>query len=287
MTVKSRTDSWHQLAQRFDVFFVDLWGVLIDGEQCFPYAVEWLTFLKNRGKAVVLISNTPTLGTVMSEQLSSIGISPSFYQAIVTSGDTTRYLLRGDSGANKNILGSRYYYIGEAKHERLLQGLPYSRVNQPDEAEFILLTATDSAFQEPQDFEIFLEKKSDYALCESRFTRSFTARRKVLLCWFRSTCDYQNIPQEPFDVIINATSASIQGQNLPLNPAIVGPDTHCLECAYKIAEHTLFQEWAIAAGAKSSINGWGMLVEQAVVALDFFSNLSISSTPILKHYERQ
>ena len=86
-----------------------------------------------------------------------------------------------------------------------------------------------------------------------------------------STCDYQNIPQEPFDVIINATSASIQGQNLPLNPAIVGPDTHCLECAYKIAEHTLFQEWAIAAGAKSSINGLGMLVEQAFVALDFFS----------------
>ena len=101
------------------------------------------------------------------------------------------------------------------------------------------------------------------------------------------TCTYENIPQEPFDVIINATSASIKGQNLPLNSAIVGPDTHCLECAYKIGEHTLFQEWAIAAGAKSSINGWGMLVEQAVVALDFFSNLSISSTPILKHYERQ
>ncbi|MEL7034798.1 MAG: hypothetical protein AAFO04_04160 [Cyanobacteria bacterium J06592_8] len=65
------------------------------------------------------------------------------------------------------------------------------------------------------------------------------------------------------------------------------PDTHCLECAYKIAEHTLFQKWALAYGAKSSINGLGMLVEQAVVALDFFSNLSINSRPILKHYDRQ
>ena len=102
-----------------------------------------------------------------------------------------------------------------------------------------------------------------------------------------STCTYEDIPQEPFDFIINTTSASIQGQKLPLNPAIVGPNTHCLECAYKIAEHTVFQKWAIASGAKSSINGLGMLVEQAVVALDFFSNLSINSTPILKHYERQ
>ncbi|MEB3182118.1 MAG: hypothetical protein VKL59_24235 [Nostocaceae cyanobacterium] len=102
-----------------------------------------------------------------------------------------------------------------------------------------------------------------------------------------STCTYENIPQEPFDVIINATSASIQGHQLPLNPAIVGSNTHCLECAYKIAEHTLFQQWALASGAKSSINGLGMLVEQAVVALDFFSNLSINSTPILNHYDCQ
>ena len=38
MSVKISTDSWHQLATQFDVFFIDLWGVLIDGKQCFPYA---------------------------------------------------------------------------------------------------------------------------------------------------------------------------------------------------------------------------------------------------------
>ncbi|NEP51336.1 MAG: TIGR01459 family HAD-type hydrolase [Moorea sp. SIO3C2] len=159
MMVKIRTDSWHQLTDKFDVFFIDLWGVIIDGEQCFPYAVEWLTFLKRQGKAVVLISNTPTIGVLMSEQLSSLGISQALYQAIVTSGDTTRYLLSTNTAVHKTIVGSHYYYIGEAQHEQLLQGLPYSRVNQPDEAEFILLTATDSAFQSPQDFKVFLEKK--------------------------------------------------------------------------------------------------------------------------------
>ncbi|MEB3182116.1 MAG: TIGR01459 family HAD-type hydrolase [Nostocaceae cyanobacterium] len=159
MIVKSSTDSWHQLATQFDVFFIDLWGVLIDGEQCFPYAVEWLTFLKSQGKTVVLISNTPTLGALMSEQLSSLGISQALYQAIVTSGDTTRYLLSANTTGQKTIVGSRYYYMGEAQHEQLLQGLPYLRVNLPDEAEFILLTATDSAFQYPQDFQVFLERQ--------------------------------------------------------------------------------------------------------------------------------
>ncbi|NES79670.1 MULTISPECIES: TIGR01459 family HAD-type hydrolase [Okeania] len=159
MRVNSFIDSWHELAERFDVFFIDLWGVLIDGERCFPYAIEWLTFLKNQGKTVVLISNTPTIGASMSEQLLSLGISQTLYQAIVTSGDTTRYLLSADTAANKTIVGSHYYYMGEAQHEQLLQGLPYSRVNQPQEAEFILLTATDSAFESPQDFQVFLEIK--------------------------------------------------------------------------------------------------------------------------------
>lgn len=159
MSVKIRTDSWHELAAQFDVFLIDLWGVLIDGDQCFPYAVEWLTFLKSQGKTVILISNTPTLGTSMSEQLSSLGISQTLYQAIVTSGDTTRYLLSADTVAKKTIVGSRYYYMGEAQHQQLLQGLSYSRVNQPDEAEFILLTATDSAFESPEDFQVFLERQ--------------------------------------------------------------------------------------------------------------------------------
>ena len=154
MSVKSRTDSWHELGDRFDVFFIDLWGVLIDGERCFPHAIEWLTFLKSQGKTAVLISNTPTMGEFMSEQLSSLGIRRSLYQAIVTSGDTTRYLLSADT-----IVGSRYYYMGEVQHEQLLQGLPYSRVNQPEKAEFILVTATDSAFESPQDFQVFLERK--------------------------------------------------------------------------------------------------------------------------------
>ncbi|MGD1809154.1 hypothetical protein ACP6PL_27470 [Dapis sp. BLCC M126] len=59
-----------------------------------------------------------------------------------------------------------------------------------------------------------------------------------------------------------------------------------MDRSFIIAEHTIFQKWAFASGTKSSINGLGMLVEQAVVALDFFSNLSINSSPILKHYDR-
>ena len=134
--------------------------------------------------------------------------------------------------------------------------------------------------------ELLRQAPRSILICNRSQKRLQSIRRDFPFDMIR-TCTYENLSQEPFDFIINATSASIQGQKLPLNPAIVGSNTHCLECAYKIAEHTLFQKWSLDCGAKSAINGLGMLVEQAVVALDFFSNLAISSTPILSYYERQ
>src|SRR6185312_16969519 len=46
------------LAQRFDVFFVDQFGVLHDGSAPYPGAVAALSSLKAAGKKIVLVSNS-------------------------------------------------------------------------------------------------------------------------------------------------------------------------------------------------------------------------------------
>ncbi|MEL7034800.1 MAG: hypothetical protein AAFO04_04170 [Cyanobacteria bacterium J06592_8] len=101
MTVKSLIDSWHELADQFDVFFIDLWGVLIDGERCFPYAIAWLTFLKSQGKTIVLISNTPTMGEFMSEQLSIASINP---KILIGSVSAIGFPVSKNSNANNTNL---------------------------------------------------------------------------------------------------------------------------------------------------------------------------------------
>lgn len=65
-----------------------------------------------------------------------------------------------------------------------------------------------------------------------------------------------------YDVIINATSASLRGE-LPTVPAhAVGTQTLAYDLAYGERD-TVFMHWARSAGAARAVMGHGMLVEQA------------------------
>ena len=70
---------------------------------------------------------------------------------------------------------------------------------------------------------------------------------------------------EPFDVIINATSAGLSEAVPPIPLSSLRPGGACYDMVY--GDHaTPFQRWARAAGAAVALDGLGMLVEQAAEA---------------------
>jgi len=73
---------------------------------------------------------------------------------------------------------------------------------------------------------------------------------------------FGDVGEEPFDLVINATSASLSGDIPPLPAGTVGPGTVCYDLAYGRAA-TAFVEWAHARGCSRALQGLGMLVEQA------------------------
>ncbi|HXN10006.1 MAG TPA: shikimate dehydrogenase [Steroidobacteraceae bacterium] len=70
---------------------------------------------------------------------------------------------------------------------------------------------------------------------------------------------------EPFDLIINATAASLHAQLPPLPEGLIGPACACYDLAYA-ASATAFVHWARERGAALACSGGGMLVEQAAEA---------------------
>ena len=66
----------------------------------------------------------------------------------------------------------------------------------------------------------------------------------------------------PFDLIINGTSASLTGDLPPLPDSVIGPETVCYDMMYG-AQVTVFNQWATGLNAAKTIDGLGMLVEQA------------------------
>ncbi len=88
-----------------------------------------------------------------------------------------------------------------------------------------------------------------------------------------SGCGFSEIANNrPFDWIINATSASLQGE-MPVLPAgLVNADTWCYDLMYA-SGLTPFGVWAQAAGAGKIMDGLGMLVEQAAESFQLWRGI--------------
>jgi shikimate dehydrogenase len=79
-----------------------------------------------------------------------------------------------------------------------------------------------------------------------------------------SGCGFDDL-NGSFDVIINATSASLHGEVPPLPDDILNANASCYDMMYS-NEDTAFITWAKQHGAAKTIDGLGMLVEQAAEA---------------------
>ena len=84
----------------------------------------------------------------------------------------------------------------------------------------------------------------------------------------------------PYDLIINATSASLRGELPLMSAGAVGTQTLCYDCAYGERD-TVFVTWARGAGAARAVMGLGMLVEQAAESFVLWRGLRPDTAPVL------
>ena len=77
-----------------------------------------------------------------------------------------------------------------------------------------------------------------------------------------SSCSFNNIDADIFDIIINATSASLSNELPPLPDHIVNSSSICYDLAYSDTP-TPFLVWAKEHSVKLCFDGLGMLIEQA------------------------
>src|ERR1700753_4183745 len=89
-----------------------------------------------------------------------------------------------------------------------------------------------------------------------------------------------------FDLIINATSASLSG-DIPAVPiSVVGPDTVCYDMAYGKSD-TPFVRWALKQGCTRALQGWGMLVEQAAESFRVWRGVRPTTGSVLTALEER
>jgi HAD superfamily hydrolase (TIGR01459 family) len=143
-----------EFADDYDLWLVDQWGVLHDGTRPFPGVVDALQELQSRGKRVVIVSNSGKRVAANIARLTALGISPSSYSALLTSGELTRTKLSGCAPPFDKLTGRRCLLLSSDPGNSLLDGV--EQATAISEADFILLTGIDDTFRS-SDYQAIFE----------------------------------------------------------------------------------------------------------------------------------
>jgi shikimate dehydrogenase len=92
---------------------------------------------------------------------------------------------------------------------------------------------------------------------------------------------FDDLGGQSFDLIINATAASLQGEVPPLPDTVCADGCWCYDMMYS-AEPTPFALWGEQRGARQSVDGLGMLVEQAAESFFIWRGVRPETSPAIK-----
>ena len=106
-----------EIEDKYNVFFIDLWGVIHNGLELFKNVKNVLNRLKKKNKIIVFITNAPRRSYVIADQLNDFGLSKKFYNNIISSGEITWLSLK------KNFEKKKCFMIGPPRDFHLIEGL--------------------------------------------------------------------------------------------------------------------------------------------------------------------
>ena len=144
------------LVGRYRALLCDVWGVVHNGEQVHPRAVEALTRWREAGGSVCLLTNSPRRNDAVAEQLAELGAPSDAWDTIVTSGDVTRRLIER--------AGEAVFHLGPERDRPLFDGLP-TRLVTIEEAQAIVATGLfDDETEAPDDYRDMLSAAAQRGL---------------------------------------------------------------------------------------------------------------------------
>jgi HAD superfamily hydrolase (TIGR01459 family) len=148
-------NSIFNIADNYDTFLVDIWGVIYDGKRPFSEAIAALNTLKENGKTVIFISNNPRPSPFIKSNLKELGVAEA--PQVVTSGDVMRHILR------EKHQGQKVYHLGQARNQDLLRDLDMVKTDHLEQSDFVVLSCfleeNEDALQFDADLKIMADRQ--------------------------------------------------------------------------------------------------------------------------------
>tara|TARA_B100000686_G_scaffold261988_1_gene275144 strand:- start:20 stop:904 length:885 start_codon:yes stop_codon:yes gene_type:complete len=120
----------------YSAAIVDLWGVVHDGKNPYPFVIECLQKLRNKGVKIIFLSNSPRRVLYVERQIQSIGVPKNCYDYLISSGELVFLTLQARS---KNREKKKFFKIAPKGIDYLSEGMKDIEEKSIEKADYILL----------------------------------------------------------------------------------------------------------------------------------------------------
>ena len=129
------------IASEYDLFFIDIWGVVHNGIKLYENAIKVLEELSNNEKKFILLTNAPRPNLTVINTLKKMGLN-NFSNTVFTSGEASkRYLL-------ENFNNKKFFHLGPPRDFDLFKTFEDNKVLNIDDSDYLLCSGL---FEEHED----------------------------------------------------------------------------------------------------------------------------------------
>jgi len=122
------------IVQDYDLFYIDLWGVIHNGIKLHEQAINVLNNLVKMNKDFVLLTNAPRPNNSVKKTLEKMGMSENLRDHVFTSGEAALTYLK-NKHSSKN-----FFHIGPKKDYDLIYSIIQNKCENIDNCDFLLCT---------------------------------------------------------------------------------------------------------------------------------------------------
>ena len=141
------------IASNYDLFYIDLWGVIHNGIKLHVQAINALNELLKIRKDFILLTNAPRPTHVVNKQLEKMGMEKKLRDHVFTSGQAALVYLK------KTYTAQLFYHIGPPKDFDLFEDFKDYKSNEIEKSEYLLCTGLfDEQFEDLNYYKALLEK---------------------------------------------------------------------------------------------------------------------------------
>ncbi len=120
------------IVNNYDLFFIDIWGVVHNGINLHDSSIEVLENLLNLNKEFVLLTNAPRPNITVINFLKKMGLENKFFENVFTSGEAAlKYLI-------KDLNSKKFFHIGPPRDFDLFKSFKEKKVLNIKDADYLL-----------------------------------------------------------------------------------------------------------------------------------------------------